>query len=80
MQVWWYCTGALKGQLQVHNLATGESLDVSAAASGPAIKCMELDSRGNIWMGYKDGSVRVWNEGRHAPLCKPLKCFQAEAR
>ena len=42
--------------------------------------CMHLCPERHVWVGYRDGSLRIWSHTSQHPLCKPIDCFQSEVR
>ena len=75
VQVWWYVAGLLKGKVSVHDVATSRTVEVPMAMP---VSCLQLDSSHQIWIGYRGGTVRVYNEATCRPICSALRCCTSD--
>ncbi|KAL0038253.1 hypothetical protein WJX79_010194 [Trebouxia sp. C0005] len=81
-QIWWCLTSSTGSKLFAHDLATTTTSELQSFQSGlvPAVTCMQLDSQGYVWMGFKGGMLQVWDADRRACLCQSLHMAPADVR
>lgn len=81
-QIWWCLTSSTGSKLFAHDLATTTTSELPSFQSGlvPAVTCMQLDSQGYVWMGFKGGMLQVWDADRRACLCQSLHMAPADVR
>ena len=68
----------MKGKLCTHDLASGRTDEVAAAAQLPMVLAMHLDGTNCIWTGHKTGLLALWTEGGPTALCSPLRLDSAD--
>ncbi|DBB01412.1 TPA: hypothetical protein ACH3X1_000077 [Trebouxia sp. C0004] len=81
-QIWWCLTSSTSSKLFAHDLATSITSKLQSFQSGalPAVTCMQVDSQGYVWMGFKGGMLQVWDADRRACLCQGLDMAPADVR
>lgn len=81
-QIWWCLTSSTSSKLFAHDLATTTTSELQSFQSGtvPAVTCMQVDSQGYVWMGFKGGMLQVWDADRRACLCQGLDMAPADVR
>ncbi len=81
-QIWWCLTSSTSSKLFAHDLATTTTSELQSFQSGlvPAVTCMQVDSQGYVWMGFKGGMLQVWDADRRACLCQGLHMAPADVR
>lgn len=81
-QIWWCLTSSTTSKLFAHDLATTTTSELQSFQSGlvPAVTCMQVDSQGYVWMGFKGGMLQVWDADRRACLCQGLHMAPADVR
>ena len=81
-QIWWCLTSSTSSKLFAHDLATTTTSELQSFQSGlvPAVTCMQVDSQGYVWMGFKGGMLQVWDADRRACLCQGLHMAPADIR
>ena len=72
-QVWWYSMVLMKGKMCTHDLASGRTLEVPAAATLPMVLCIHLDASNCIWTGHKTGLLALWTESGPSASCSPIR-------
>ena len=56
--------------------------ELAAFQSKSAVACMQVDSQGYVWMGFKGGLIQVWDAQTRSCVCvcKILSASAADAR
>ena len=72
-QVWWYSMVLMKGKMCTHDLASGRTVEVPAAATLPMVLCIHLDASNCIWTGHKTGLLALWTENGPSASCSPIR-------
>ena len=80
IQVWWFLGSISCGKIFVHDLASASTKELQAFQSGSAVACMQVDSQGYVWLGFKGGQIQVWDAQTRSCVCKLLSTSAADAR
>ena len=81
-QIWWSLASSTGSKLFAHDLATTTTSELQSFQSGvvPAVTCMQVDTHGYVWLGFKGGMLQVWDADRRACLCRALDMAPADIR
>lgn len=79
-QVWWFLGAISSGKIFVHDLASASTKELQAFQSSSAVTCMQVDSQGCVWLGFKGGLIQVWDAHTRSYVCEVLSTSAADAR